>query len=109
MSDQPLPAADLYCLGGGEDGPQVRAARSLRDDGMLARQVANGAAVLAVCAGYQIVGTTFPGAEGDGHDGVGLLDISTVKGTQDHGRSAKWRPPPPRWRSSCWRRMWCRP
>ncbi|HEX3795562.1 MAG TPA: hypothetical protein VHV57_13800 [Acidimicrobiales bacterium] len=80
-SDQPLPAADLYCLGGGEDGPQVRAAGSLLDDGMLTRQVANGAAVLAVCAGYQIVGTTFPGAEGDAHDGVGLLDISTTKGS----------------------------
>ena len=26
-SDRPLPEADLYCLGGGEDGPQVRAAR----------------------------------------------------------------------------------
>ena len=24
-SDRPLPDADLYCLGGGEDGPQVRA------------------------------------------------------------------------------------
>ena len=35
-SDAPLPEADMYCLGGGEDGPQVRAARSLIDDGMLA-------------------------------------------------------------------------
>ncbi len=26
-SDRPLPRADVYCLGGGEDGPQVRAAR----------------------------------------------------------------------------------
>ena len=29
-SDGPLPAADLYCLGGGEDGPQVRAADAPR-------------------------------------------------------------------------------
>jgi CobQ-like glutamine amidotransferase family enzyme len=79
-SDEPLPEADLYCLGGGEDGPQVRAARSLIDDGTLARRVADGAVVLAVCAGYQIVGRSFPGADGSPQEGVGLLDITTVKG-----------------------------
>ncbi|MGO9857073.1 MAG: hypothetical protein ACLPYY_18790, partial [Acidimicrobiales bacterium] len=79
--DAPLPEADLYCLGGGEDGPQVRAARSLIDDGTLARRVAGGAVVLAVCAGYQIVGTTFPGADGVPHEGVGLLEVATTKGT----------------------------
>ena len=80
-SDRPLPEADLYCLGGGEDGPQVRAARTLIDDGTLVRRVAEGAAVLAVCAGFQIVGRTFPGAGGDPHEGVGLLDVVTVKPT----------------------------
>jgi hypothetical protein len=80
-SDAALPEADIYCLGGGEDGPQVRAARLLIDDGTLARRVAAGAAVLAVCAGYQIVGQRFPGADGGAHRGVGLLDIETVKGT----------------------------
>ena len=38
-SDRPLPTGDLYCLGGGEDGPQVRAATTLRVDGTLARAV----------------------------------------------------------------------
>lgn len=76
-----LPEADIYCLGGGEDGPQVRAARSLVDDATLARRAAAGAVVLAVCAGYQIVGKTFPGADGSPHAGVGLLDIETAKGT----------------------------
>ncbi len=80
-SDRVLPDADIYCLGGGEDGPQVRAARTLIDDGTLARRVAVGAVVLAVCAGYQIVGRSFPGATGDPHEGVGLLDIDTAKGT----------------------------
>jgi len=79
-SDVALPEADIYCLGGGEDGPQVRAARSLIDDGTLARRVADGAVVLAVCAGYQIVGKSFPDADGAPHDGVGLLDIVTAKG-----------------------------
>jgi lipid II isoglutaminyl synthase (glutamine-hydrolysing) len=30
-SDAPLPEADIYCLGGGEDGPQVRARSSGRN------------------------------------------------------------------------------
>jgi CobQ-like glutamine amidotransferase family enzyme len=81
LSDAPLPEADIYCLGGGEDGPQVRAARSLIEDGSLRRRADEGAAVLAVCAGYQIVGKSFPGADGAVHDGVGLLDVATVKGT----------------------------
>jgi lipid II isoglutaminyl synthase (glutamine-hydrolysing) len=80
-SDSALPEADIYCLGGGEDGPQVRAARTLIDDGTLVRRVADGAVVLAVCAGFQIVGRTFPGAAGDPHEGVGLLDVETVKPT----------------------------
>jgi hypothetical protein len=81
VSDAPVPEADLYCLGGGEDGPQVRAARTLIDDRTLARRVAGGAVVLAVCAGFQVVGRSFPGAGGEAHEGVGLLDIETVKGT----------------------------
>jgi CobQ-like glutamine amidotransferase family enzyme len=80
VSDRPLPEADIYCLGGGEDGPQVRAARTLVDDGTLARRVQGGAVVLAVCAGFQVVGRSFPGADGEPHEGVGLLDIETLKG-----------------------------
>jgi lipid II isoglutaminyl synthase (glutamine-hydrolysing) len=79
-SDRPLPGADVYCLGGGEDSPQVRAARTLADDGTLERRVAEGAVLLAVCAGFQVVGRSFPGAEGEPHDGLGLLDVTTVRG-----------------------------
>jgi CobQ-like glutamine amidotransferase family enzyme len=81
VSDAPVPEADIYCLGGGEDGPQVRAARTLIEDGTLAARVAGGAVVLAVCAGFQVVGRSFPGAGGEAHEGVGLLDVETVKGT----------------------------
>ncbi len=79
-SDAPVPRGDLYCVGGGEDGPQAQAADALRRDGTLAAAVADGAVVLAVCAGFQIVGNSFPSAAGDTLDGLGLLDIDTAKG-----------------------------
>ncbi|MGH9019179.1 MAG: hypothetical protein ACRDY1_15625, partial [Acidimicrobiales bacterium] len=80
-ADAPLPrSGDLYCIGGGEDGPQVQAAERLAD-GALNAAVESGATVLAVCAGYQIVGRSFPGSDGRPHAGLGLLDLSTVKGT----------------------------
>ena len=79
-SDRPLPGADVYCLGGGEDSPQVRAAEALVADGTLARRVGEGAVLLAVCAGFQVVGRSFPGGEGETHEGLGLLDVTTLKG-----------------------------
>ncbi len=80
-SGAPVPAADIYCLGGGEDAPEVRAADLLREDGMLISAAANGAVVLGVCAGYQLLGERFPDAEGSEHAGLGLLDIVSSKGT----------------------------
>ena len=49
-------------------------------DGTLARRVGEGAVLLAVCAGFQIAGRSFPGGEGEPHEGLGLLDVTTVKG-----------------------------
>jgi CobQ-like glutamine amidotransferase family enzyme len=80
-SGAPLPTADLYCLGGGEDGPQVRAADSLRADGALHRGVDRGAVVLGVCAGYQLLGHSFPDAADRPRDGLALLDVTTRKGS----------------------------
>jgi lipid II isoglutaminyl synthase (glutamine-hydrolysing) len=81
-SDAPLPEGDIYCLGGGEDDPQARAARTLEEDGGLRRAVHDGAVVLAVCAGYQILGRSFPAADGTLRTGLGLLDVRTVKGSR---------------------------
>jgi lipid II isoglutaminyl synthase (glutamine-hydrolysing) len=79
-SDLPLPGGgDIYCVGGGEDGPQIQAAQRLRAS-PLEDAVAGGATVLAVCAGFQIMGRSFPGADGHTHDGVGLLDVVSVRG-----------------------------
>ncbi|HEY0869216.1 MAG TPA: glutamine amidotransferase, partial [Acidothermaceae bacterium] len=64
-------------LGGGEDDAQVAAARSLRADGGLARAAAKGAVIFGVCAGYQLLGTVFPGSDGAPEPGVELLDVTT--------------------------------
>jgi lipid II isoglutaminyl synthase (glutamine-hydrolysing) len=80
-SDQQVPVdGDIYLLGGGEDLPQILAARRLASGGGLTGAVNRGAVVLAVCAGYQIIGTEFAGAEGEPVPGLGLLDISSVRG-----------------------------
>lgn len=68
---------DIYLLGGGEDEPQVLAAEGMRRESALQRATEGGAMVFAVCAGFQIVGETFLGADGKQHDGVGLLGLET--------------------------------
>jgi len=73
--------AQLYLLGGGEDAAQTSAVAELTRSGALHRAVDRGAAVLAVCAGYQIMGTTFTVGERDAEiEGLGLLDVSTSRG-----------------------------
>jgi CobQ-like glutamine amidotransferase family enzyme len=79
-SDQPVPVeADIYLLGGGEDGPQALAASRLIADGGLGRAVDRRAVVLAVCAGYQLLGESFF-AKGQKVAGLGLLDLRSDRG-----------------------------
>jgi CobQ-like glutamine amidotransferase family enzyme len=71
--------ADIYLLGGAEDGPQALAAQRLNADGGLHRSVQAGSVVFAVCAGYQLLGGSFF-AKGDRHAGLGLLDLHSDRG-----------------------------
>ncbi len=80
QSDQPVPVnGDIYLLAGGEDGPQALAAERLIADGGLTRAATNGAVVFAVCAGYQLLGSTFF-AKGTKCTGLGLLDMHSDRG-----------------------------
>jgi CobQ-like glutamine amidotransferase family enzyme len=80
-SDEAVPQqGDIYLLGGGEDLPQILAARRLNADGGLAAAAARGAVVFAVCAGYQVIGSQFGGVEGQPVTGLGILDISSGRG-----------------------------
>ena len=80
-SDQAVPAdGDIYLMGGGEDLPQILATNRLRADGGLAAAAERGAVVFAVCAGYQILGHEFGGAEGEPVGGLGLLNMRSGRG-----------------------------
>ena len=87
----------IYVMGGGEDAPQALAAQELRSGtvsrsgsrsgsasrsesrsgSVLVDAVDQGAAVLAVCAGLQVLGHRFAGEDGKVHEGLALLDCET--------------------------------
>jgi CobQ-like glutamine amidotransferase family enzyme len=80
-ADQPVPRqGDIYLLGGGEDLPQILAARRLRSDGGLRAAAERGAVIFAVCAGYQLLGTEFGGEEGQPVAGLEILDMCSGRG-----------------------------
>jgi CobQ-like glutamine amidotransferase family enzyme len=74
----PLPAAELYVVGGAEDSSMAVLTERLRDGGLV-DAVRGGAAVLAVDAGYQVLGTTFELTSGEAQDGLGLLDVVSTR------------------------------
>ncbi len=79
-SDQHIPyGADIYLIGGGEDGPQAVAAERLLDDGALGKAAEAGKTIMAVCAGYQLLGESFY-ANGRCYAGLGILDLRSDRG-----------------------------
>lgn len=80
----PVPATGaVYLLGGGEDAAQISAVQALKADGHLFEAVESGAVLFAVCAGFQIVGKTFTvGEQETVIDGLGLLDVTTRRGSE---------------------------
>ena len=71
--------ADIYLLGGAEDAAQILSHAALAKSKALNSAVAKGAVVLAVCAGFQIIGNSFV-ANDERYSGLGLLDVQTSAG-----------------------------
>jgi CobQ-like glutamine amidotransferase family enzyme len=72
---------DVYLFGGGEDDPQVMASAGMRASrAAIDRARSGGAAVLAVCAGFQLIGHSYEAADGETIDGLGLVDAVTLAG-----------------------------
>lgn len=73
---------NLYYLGGGQDRDQLMVAQDLVGKAdPLRRAVDNGAEVLAVCGGCQLVGHSYAAVNGQEMAGTGLLDLETTAGT----------------------------
>jgi len=83
MDDAVVPGAhDLYYVGGGQDREQLLVAENLAAKAEPLREavVGGGAAILAVCGGYQLLGRGYRGHHGEEMPGVGLLPLETVAG-----------------------------
>jgi CobQ-like glutamine amidotransferase family enzyme len=79
---EPLPAeADLLYVGGGQDREQALIAHDLVAKGpALIDAVRDGAALLAVCGGYQLLGRSYRERTGAELPGIGLFPHATVAG-----------------------------
>ena len=72
---------DLYYIGGGQDREQELIAPALAALGEPLRGAVDaGAALLAVCGGYQLMGRFYRDQGGDELPGVGLFPLHTVAG-----------------------------
>ena len=73
---------DVFFFGGGQDREQALIYDDLRQykQDSLQRAVGNGAQVLAVCGGYQLLGHYYQTADGERYDGIGLIDVRTEAG-----------------------------
>ncbi len=73
--------SDLILLHGGQDREMTAAARDLAvKAGPLADAIEGDAVVLAVCAGYQLLGRYYAPAEGPRIEGIDVLDVVTEAG-----------------------------
>jgi CobQ-like glutamine amidotransferase family enzyme len=72
---------DLFYVGGGQDREQALVAPDLvRKSDALRAAVERGAAFLAVCGGYQLLGRFYRDRSGEELPGIGLLPLQTVAG-----------------------------
>jgi hypothetical protein len=82
--------ADLYYIGGGQDRDQRLCAYDLAEHKREALHAAadRGAVVLAVCGGYQLLGSSYQLGE-EVLPGVGLVDLRTVRAEDGDGNTAQ--------------------
>jgi CobQ-like glutamine amidotransferase family enzyme len=77
-----LPDIDLFFMGGGQDQDQDLVADDLAGPKREAvkQAIAGGAALLAVCGGYQFLGSHYTTVDGTRLPGLGLVDLRTEAG-----------------------------
>jgi CobQ-like glutamine amidotransferase family enzyme len=78
-ADRTVPVADLFLIGGGQDREQAAVAAALGRLGpRLEDQIGEGAALLAVCGGYQSLGRSYRTSTGTELEGPAILPVRTV-------------------------------
>jgi len=81
IDDDVPPGIDLFYVGGRQDREQALVSHDLvRKGEALHRAVEQGAAVLAVCGGYQLLGRFYRDRAGAELPGIGLLPLHTIAG-----------------------------
>ena len=70
---------DIYLMGGAEDAAQLLSLEAMQRDNNLQTALDHGAVLLAICAGFQIIGNSFE-ASGKKVAGLGLLNIDSASG-----------------------------
>ena len=81
----PIPAGiDIFFFGGGQDQEQADVAADLAGakGEALKTAVADGAAMLAVCGGYQFLGHEYRPHQGPTLPGIGVFDLVTIAGSE---------------------------
>ncbi len=73
---------DVFFFGGGQDREQALVYEDLLEfkQQPLEQAVAQGARVLAVCGGYQLLGHYYQTGEGERFPGIGMIDVRTEAG-----------------------------
>ncbi len=73
---------DVFFFGGGQDREQALIYDDLKQfkRESLQKAAADGAQVLAVCGGYQLLGHYYQTADGERYNGIGLIDVITEAG-----------------------------
>jgi CobQ-like glutamine amidotransferase family enzyme len=82
---EPIPdGIDVFFFGGGQDQEQIAVAQDLQGakGEALKAAVDDGAALLAICGGYQLLGHEYRPHDAEPLPGIGLFDLTTVAGPE---------------------------
>lgn len=78
----PMSEHDMYFIGGGQDMQQIAVAKELQKNKAFLQNEQNlNAVFLAICGGYQLLGNYYQPHDGERLEGIGLLDVYTVAGS----------------------------
>lgn len=73
---------DIYFFGGGQDRQQIIAGKDLQKKSIdLKTAISDGAVMLSICGGYQLLQNYFKTLDGEMIKGIGLFDAHTIGST----------------------------